>query len=175
MKTTLRNAILLVAVFFVGNIAQASFPYKENAKEQKKTENIVSTPQDDVDVISFEGANHSLNLDLGEKDLIKNTEQSKKDGSWLDKLINNILTKKQQIKNKLDDGGSNGMAIAGFVCSLVGLFFFGIILGALGIIFSSIGLAKYSKTGKGLGFAITGLFVGILDIVLTLLLLAAIA
>ncbi|MCE2788109.1 MAG: DUF4190 domain-containing protein [Sphingobacteriales bacterium] len=175
MKTTLRNAALLVAFFFVGNIAQASFPYKENAKEQKKSEIVVSTPQDDIDVIAVEGANHSLNLELGEKDLIKNTEQSKNDGSWLDKLMSNVLNKKQQIKNKLDEGGSNGMAIAGFVCSLAGLLIFGLILGTLGIIFSSIGLAKYSKTGKGLGFAITGLVVGILDIVLTLVFLAAIA
>jgi hypothetical protein len=48
MKTTLRNSALLVAFFFVGNIAQASFPYKENAKEQKKTENVTTVSKNEV-------------------------------------------------------------------------------------------------------------------------------
>lgn len=48
MKTTLRNAAMLVAFFFVGNIAQASFPYKENAKEQKKTENVTTVSKNEA-------------------------------------------------------------------------------------------------------------------------------
>lgn len=58
MKTTLRNAALLVAFFFVGNIAQASFPYKENAKEQKKTENVTTVQK--IEVVNKEISNTDL-------------------------------------------------------------------------------------------------------------------
>lgn len=47
------------------------------------------------------------------------------------------------------------MAVAGFVCGLVGVFVAGVILGLLGIIFSAIALNRIgnnpdTKSGKGL-------------------------
>lgn len=61
---------------------------------------------------------------------------------------------------------SNGMAVAGFVCGVVGLFIFGIILGPLGIIFSAIGLSKSNKEGRPLrGLAIAGLVCGIIGVI----------
>ena len=74
-----------------------------------------------------------------------------------------------------DEKRTNGMALAGFICSLVGLFIFGIVLGLLGVIFSAIGLAKISKDSskwKGKGMAIAGLIVGIIDIVVWIFILA---
>ena len=78
------------------------------------------------------------------------------------------------IKYISDDPKTNGMAIAGFVCSLVGLFLFGFILGVLAIIFSAIGLGKINKEPskwKGRGLAIAGLIVGIIDIAFWIILL----
>ena len=40
---------------------------------------------------------------------------------------------------------TNGLALTGFICSLVGLFLFGFILGFLALIFSAIGLGKINK------------------------------
>jgi hypothetical protein len=82
------------------------------------------------------------------------------------------------IVNAPDDSQkTNGMAIAGFVCSLVGLFLFGIVLGLLGIIFGAIGLGKISKDSsrwKGKGMAIAALIVGVVDVVVAIILLALI-
>lgn len=82
------------------------------------------------------------------------------------------------IVNAPDDSQkTNGMAIAGFVCSLVGLFLFGIVLGLLGIIFGAIGLGKISKDSsrwKGKGMAIAALVVGVVDVVVAIVLLALI-
>lgn len=67
-----------------------------------------------------------------------------------------------------DEPRSNGLAIAGFVCSIVGFFVFGILLGVLAIIFSAVGLGKINKDPskwKGKGLAIAGLIIGIVDIV----------
>jgi len=76
-----------------------------------------------------------------------------------------------------DEPKTNGMALTGFICSLVGLFLFGFILGVLAIIFSAIGLGKIKKDPtkwKGKGMAIAGLIIGIVDIVAWLIILALI-
>lgn len=57
-------------------------------------------------------------------------------------------------------------AIVGFVVSLVGIIAFAVPSGIIGLVFSSIGLKKtLSNQYKGLGMAIAGLVVSILDIV----------
>lgn len=72
------------------------------------------------------------------------------------------------------ESGTDGLAIAGFVCSLVGLFVAGVLLGILGIIFSAIALSRISKTGKkGKGLAIAGLIIGILAVVGAVIVIAA--
>jgi hypothetical protein len=76
-----------------------------------------------------------------------------------------------------DDQKTNGLALAGFICSLAGLLIFGVVLGLLGIIFSAIGLGKIAKDSsrwKGKGMAIAGLIVGVIDIVVWIVLLALI-
>ncbi len=75
---------------------------------------------------------------------------------------------------------TNGMATAGFVLALVTLFFgwipvLGWIIWVLGLIFSSIGLAKAKNVeGKGKGLAIAGLIISLVGIVLILLLASVI-
>lgn len=60
----------------------------------------------------------------------------------------------------------SGMAIAGFVLSLVGVLIIPMLFGILGCIFSGVGLAKTSKGAlKGKGLAIAGLIISLVDIV----------
>jgi uncharacterized protein DUF4190 len=67
----------------------------------------------------------------------------------------------------------NGLAVAGMVCGIVGLLIAGIILGPLAIIFGGIGLSRANKGAPHRGQAIAGLVLGILDVVLIVILIAA--
>ena len=85
-------------------------------------------------------------------------------------------TKKElkKISNSINEGGEGELstfALVGFIASLVGLILFVLfawpfLLGTLGVIFSSIGLSETKKGKTGKGFAIAGLVIGILDILL---------
>tara|TARA_B110001469_G_scaffold49725_1_gene48398 strand:- start:60 stop:326 length:267 start_codon:yes stop_codon:yes gene_type:complete len=60
--------------------------------------------------------------------------------------------------------GSNGIGTAGFVLALFTFFFswipvLGWITWVLGVIFSSIGISRAKKIGKGKGLSIAGLFI----------------
>lgn len=60
----------------------------------------------------------------------------------------------------------SGMGIAGFVVSLVGLFFAAIVCGTIGIILSSAAFGETKQGAKrGRGLAIAGLVVGIIDVI----------
>ena len=78
-----------------------------------------------------------------------------------------------------DDGEkkTSGLALTGFILALAGLFLAAVILGPLAIVFSAIGLAMILGSGKykGLGFAITGLVLGVIDTVIGLLVIAALS
>lgn len=71
---------------------------------------------------------------------------------------------------------TEGLGLAGFISSLVGLFIAGIPLGAIAIIFGAISLSKIKKNPqryKGRGFAIASVVIGIIDVIATIILLAA--
>ena len=60
---------------------------------------------------------------------------------------------------------NSGMAVAGFVLSLVGVLIIPILFGALGCAFSGVGLAQTSKGAlKGKGLAIAGLIIGAFNV-----------
>lgn len=69
-------------------------------------------------------------------------------------------------------GKLSGSAVAGFVCSIIGLaliaslsfFFLGILSSVTGIILSAIGLSQTNKGQQGKGFAIAGLILGIIGV-----------
>ena len=65
---------------------------------------------------------------------------------------------------------SNGMAIGGFVCSLVGLLLCcGGIVSIIGLVLSIIGLSKSKQmNGSGKGLAIAGIIIGALGAVATI-------
>ena len=67
---------------------------------------------------------------------------------------------------------NNGLALASFILSLVGLVIAGIPCGILSIIFGGISMVKFNPdTQKNKWMAIVGLILGIVDIVATILVL----
>jgi membrane-bound ClpP family serine protease len=65
-----------------------------------------------------------------------------------------------------------GIGIAGFVCSLVGLFIPG--LGLIGLILSIVGYRQAKRYGMAKGLSITGIVLGAITIFIFLAILAAI-
>ena len=64
----------------------------------------------------------------------------------------------------------SGLSIAGFIVSLAGLLIFAVPCGVVSVILSALGLKEVNdKKLKGNGFAISGLVVGIVDILFGLL------
>ncbi|MFH8294207.1 DUF4190 domain-containing protein [Streptomyces sp. NPDC018059] len=63
---------------------------------------------------------------------------------------------------------TNGLAVAGLVCGIVGLFFLSIILGPLAIIFGAVALRQ--KTGSG-GMAKAAVILGVIDVILFIVLM----
>lgn len=70
---------------------------------------------------------------------------------------------------------SNGLAIAGMVCGIVGLLVANIILGPLAIIFGGIGLSRANRGAPNKGMAIAGIVLGIIDILVIVIVLAAVS
>jgi hypothetical protein len=90
---------------------------------------------------------------------------------------NKVFFKKKEankliVDEKSDDKKISSLAIAGFVCSLLGFFLvlivrFPFLLGTLGVIISALALGEIKNKNKsGKGFAIAGLVLGIVDIIL---------
>ncbi|MFI0236227.1 DUF4190 domain-containing protein [Streptomyces sp. NPDC016845] len=69
---------------------------------------------------------------------------------------------------------TNGLAIAGLVCGIVGLFFLSFVLGPLAIIFGALALRQRAASG-GAGMAKAGLILGIVDVILFVVLMIAAA
>lgn len=79
---------------------------------------------------------------------------------------NNINTNPQYNQTNNNAGKTNPSAVAGFVCSLVGLFFAGIFLGVLAICLgvSAKKHIKIFENEKGKGLATAAVVIGIIDI-----------
>lgn len=65
---------------------------------------------------------------------------------------------------------TNGMAIAGLVCGIVGLLVFSIVLGPLAVIFGGIGLSRANHGAEHRTMSIWAIALGVLDIVLFVIL-----
>ncbi|MGY0023847.1 DUF4190 domain-containing protein [Streptomyces sp. cg35] len=68
---------------------------------------------------------------------------------------------------------TNGLAVAGLVCGIVGLFFLSVVLGPLAIIFGA--LAVRQKAAGGGGMAKAAIILGIIDLILFIVLIAVAA
>jgi hypothetical protein len=65
----------------------------------------------------------------------------------------------------------NGLAIAGLVCGVVGLFLFSVVLGPLAIIFGSVGLSRANRGAGHRTMALWAVVLGVIDVVLFVVLL----
>ncbi|WP_369217766.1 DUF4190 domain-containing protein [Streptomyces flavofungini] len=70
---------------------------------------------------------------------------------------------------------TNGFAVAGLVCGIVGLFLLSFVLGPLAIVFGAIALRQKAVRGSGGGMAKAGIILGIVDVVLFIVVLAVAA
>lgn len=85
----------------------------------------------------------------------------------------------QQNNNNVVQGGTkkvNGLAVTSFVCSMVGIIVAGLIMGILSICFGAVGLSrsKYFPEETGKGFAITGIVVGIIEVIVMIIYIATV-
>ncbi|WP_329113904.1 DUF4190 domain-containing protein [Streptomyces sp. NBC_01465] len=69
---------------------------------------------------------------------------------------------------------TNGLAVAGLVCGIVGLLIFNVVLGPLAIVFGAVGLKQAAVKG-GRGMAKSAVILGIADLVIFGILLAVAA
>ena len=72
-------------------------------------------------------------------------------------------------------GTTNGWAVAGLVCGIVGVFLFNIILGPLAIVFGGIAWSRANQSQAPHGMAIASVILGVVDIALFGLLLAVVS
>lgn len=70
--------------------------------------------------------------------------------------------------------GTDGLAVASLVCSIVGIFFLQIILPILGIVFGAVARGRNPKDSTNGKLALAGLIVGIIVLVLSILAVIAI-
>ncbi len=159
-------------------IAESNVSYTEMGNEKKDLAQI--------EMLVDENSNEPIAVASIEDNevLIAQKDRSKSPVSESISASDDVSSFRNEFKNGVgvimsppDDQRTNGMALAGFICSLAGLFIFGVVLGVLGIIFSAIGLGKIAKDSsrwKGKGMAIAGLVVGVVDIILWIILLALI-
>ncbi|MCU0441442.1 MAG: hypothetical protein MUE96_03515 [Bacteroidia bacterium] len=149
-------------------LAQASKPTKSKvAKQQKEVATASETPILDTATASADYNNPSAalpaeQLSAGPSAPIENEQ------IWKEEVAKPKQEKQVEKKQKKSKTQSqNGFAIAGFIFSLVGLFFFPILFCTLGIIFSAIGIKSDYR-----GLAIAGVILGVVGLVLWLVLVA---
>ena len=155
MKNTNKLFVYILAAFlFFGGNAYASFPVKNEGKKEQKAQTI----KEEI---------HSTQVSAVEKDFTPTKPQ----------IVSKEKTIKQRIAGLLNkylkkaDGDWDIFSILGFVSGVVGLFYFGLLFGIAAIVLSIIGLKKTSNGQKGKGFAIAGLILGILEVLIIFLLL----
>jgi hypothetical protein len=125
-------------------------------------EDFITSTDDEQIVLSPKGTTHEINF-ISEEKKAKSMRFIKKQ-------------KRREVFQLTNDDEYSTAAIIGFSCSIVGLILlftvgFPFLLGVMGIIFSSVGLKKTRQDGKrGKAFAVIGLIIGILDVLLFLLL-----
>lgn len=132
--------------------------------EKEDAENFSEVPEDAEVVENPRGENvFAKNVASNYKEI----QDSYKKNSIARKIFK-VNANQNTTQTNADGSAQGGFAIAGFIISIAGLFVFGIIFGLIAMVFSAIGL-----NGPRKGFAIAGLVIGILDVVLVLIILSA--
>jgi hypothetical protein len=156
MKTfpfTFVFALLTVVAFF--SLSSFSLKYANEISNFNETINVIKS---DRNYTGFK----ELASEMPEKPLKKAKRTSKK------------------INKKNDEPKVEGLGLAGFILGLVGWFipYLGLLMCLLAIIFGGVSLGRIARNPdkfKGRGFGITALIMGILGILVSLLIIVAIA
>ena len=153
-------AFMLAAFLILGGTAQASFPVKNEVKKEQATEvakeELQTTPAPALDELSTptEPKQEAKQKNLKEKaKALLNKYLKKADGDW---DIYSIL--------------AFGFGVVGLVFLPIHLLVSSII-GIAAIVLSIIGLMKTSNGQRGKGFAIAGLILGIIEVLIIFLLI----
>ena len=82
------------------------------------------------------------------------------------------VKKGEVVGQKEEDKKYNGVGIASFVCGLVGIFYYQFPCGLAALITGIIGIVKFDQSKeKGKWMAITGIILGVLDILCSIIIL----
>lgn len=155
MKNTNKLFVYILAAFlFFGGNAYASFPVKNEGKKEQKAQII----KEEI---------NSTQVSTVEKDFTPTEPQIVSKEKTIKQRITGLLNKYL----KKADGDWDIFSILGFVFGVVGLLVLPILFGIAAIVLSIIGLKKTSNGQKGKGFAIAGLILGILEVLIIFLLL----
>ena len=114
------------------------------------------------------------------KDSLAMMEDEELLASLNENTLEHVILKKtlEKVKKRYDYLGDPtskkrspvGFAITSFILGVVGLFFASLPMGTLAIIFAMVAFTRYSKYGgKMKGFAIAGLILGLIDVVVMLI------
>lgn len=155
--------IAFVSILFSANAIYASFPvHKSKTTKTEKSVNEIlkaSGTNNLTEMRSVSSSSVHFNVAVANKIVTPKHER--------------FALSKQLLKNMVGAGsgsGSNGWGIASFCCAILGLLVAAVPMGILAIIFGAIGLGQAKK-----GLAIAGLTIGIVDVVLGLIIIAALA
>ena len=154
MKNTNKLFVyILVAFLFLGGNAHASFPVKNEGKKEQKEQTI----KEEI---------NSTQVSAVEKDFTPTEPQIVSKEKTIKQRITGLFNKYLKKAN----GDWDIFSILGFAFGVVGLIFLPIIFGIAALVLSIIGLKKTSNGQKGKGFAIAGLILGILEVLIIFLL-----
>lgn len=147
-------AFMLAAFLILGGTAQASFPVKNEVKKEQATE-VAKEELQTTPAAAFD-------------------EQTTPTEPKQEAKQNNLKEKAKALLNKYlkkADGDWDIFSILAFAAGVVGLVFLPILFGIAAIVLSIIGLKKTSNGQRGKGFAIAGLILGIIEVLIIFLLI----
>jgi hypothetical protein len=155
MKNTNKLFIYFLAAFLIfGSKVYASFPVKNESKKEQAA----PTFQEEI---------HSAQASAINEDITPSDPQTISKEKTIKQRITGLLNKYLKKAN----GEWDIFSILGFAFGVVGLVFLPILFGIAAIVLSIIGLKKTSNGQRGKGFAIAGLILGIIEVLIIFLLL----
>ena len=149
------NSLLVICFLFVFQISQA---VHRVPVQSEQVESIFDLNSDDL--------KHATKQELAQKMGRSLTVKEKVALSYVQKKLRKNTS--LSATEALEEAKVNGLAIAGFVTGIVGLFVAGVILGTIAVVLGSIALKKIRKSPEihsGKGLAIAALVLGIVAIV----------
>ena len=153
MKNTNKLFIYFLAAFLIfGSKVYASFPVKNESKKEQAA----PTFQEEINSAQASATN---------EDITPSDPQTVSKGKTIKQRITGLLNK----YFKKADGDWDIFSILGFIFGIVGFFGLPLLFGIAAIVLSIIGLKKTSNGQLGKGFAIAGLILGILEVLIIFL------